>query len=328
VCRLYGIVFGPEGESKSATEIAQIMAPALIRSGRHAYGWMANVEGEVWFDKHPGAPDTAAAYDNLGQVPNEGVRWLVGHNRWATHGSPEDNRNNHPLQHGNFIGVHNGVLRNHEEILEVTGREDPKTAVDSEAIFAALNKWGHRKGLRRIVGDMVAVYSNLQLPNTLHIARSNGRPLVYAFTKAGSFIFASEAQAIRKTGLEIDRMFNLTQNMLIRVKEGKVTERIQFAPIPKAKPKAKPIAPRMSDEEWQKTLTRLRSGGQRTSLESPHLRRSYEERKRRGELTAQDANGRFGDYDNTVGLYFYRGQYMSEKEYISQVMDDLNMDIK
>lgn len=47
-----------------------------------------------------------------------GALALIGHCRWATHGSPADNRNNHPHPAGRGWIVHNGVVFNHGELAE------------------------------------------------------------------------------------------------------------------------------------------------------------------------------------------------------------------
>lgn len=59
---------------------------------------------------------------------------FLGHCRAGTVGDKEDNANNHPIKIGNLVGIHNGVIRNHEVIFEkLECKRDGK--VDSEAIF-------------------------------------------------------------------------------------------------------------------------------------------------------------------------------------------------
>lgn len=230
MCRIWGVSYGPEGpegEAWTPTEFAQILFPALTRGGPHAYGWMDWSGGtDVGVVKATGRADSPKAIRSM-DIPAES-KWVVAHTRWATHGSPEYLGNNHPIRHGDIIGVHNGVLANHERILEQTGREDPKAVVDSEAIFAAVNAWGVRPGLLKVQGNMVAVMVDLRHPDTIVLAKSYGRPLVLATTDAGSLLWASELQALEALGIPLHNVEELGQYSLLRVKEGKVIQRTTY----------------------------------------------------------------------------------------------------
>lgn len=232
MCGIVGICYGPhgpEGEDWSPTELAQIMFPSVVHRGPHAFGWMSWSEKDEHIDivKLQGRADDKA---NLAEVEiNPSARWWVGHVRFATHGSPSVMANNHPIAHGDIVGVHNGILRNYASILAETGREDEAAQVDSEAIFAAVNKHGIRAGLRRVEGDMVSVFAHVERPATLNIARSYGRPLHYATTKAGSLIFASEPGIIKGTGMETGTLVDLHgRYQILKVRHGRVKERIQY----------------------------------------------------------------------------------------------------
>jgi glucosamine 6-phosphate synthetase-like amidotransferase/phosphosugar isomerase protein len=230
MCRIWGVMYGPggaEAEPWTPTELAQIMFPALVRRGPDAWGWMS-WDGKEHLDiyKFPGRCDTADALESM--TLDDDPKWIVGHTRKATHGDPKLNRNNHPLHHGNVVGVHNGVLRNHAEILAVTGRQDPLTEVDSEAIFSAVNKWGPLRGLRRIRGDMVTVFVDIRDPRTLFIAKSAGRPLVLASTTTGAIYFASEEQALNSLGIDFEAISPISPNRMLTLQGGLVTSRRQI----------------------------------------------------------------------------------------------------
>jgi hypothetical protein len=183
----------------------------------------------ITYDKWAGRSDTHDAMDNVYYGVKEDANWWVGHVRFLTLGSADNRNNNHPIPHGNIIGVHNGVLDNHETILKQTGRQDPDTQVDSEAIFAAVNKWGPKKGLRKIKGKMVAVFADGRSPHRLRIARSHSRTLYVAWTEQGNFIFGSERQPIEDLTIESDIKFrkfsNVGEYRLITVQDGEITQR-------------------------------------------------------------------------------------------------------
>jgi hypothetical protein len=183
----------------------QLMFPAIVHRGRHSWGYMYHEQGQAevdYFVKQGSATHPDAVADMVIDA-KQPVSWLGAHVRFATNGKPEYLPNNHPILHGNILGIHNGVLRDWRPIIAQTGREDPKAEVDSEAIFAAVNKWGVMAGLKKIKGDMVTAFVDTREPGVLYIARTFGRPLWYGHTKAGSLVWASEPQVITQTGLEL-----------------------------------------------------------------------------------------------------------------------------
>ncbi len=264
MCGIIGVSYGPGGpdsEEWTPEELAQIMFPCIIHRGRHAWGWMSYNEKEdaISVQKYCGAADTPQAMQLMAVDPN--AKWWVGHVRYATHGKPELDYNNHPIIHGSIVGVHNGVLRNHEEILKETGREDSRALVDSEAIFAAVFKWGVMDGLKKVRGDMVTVFANANHPKTLYVARSHGRQLYLARTKAGSLIFASEPQVIEATDVRINSMSQIREHRLLKIRNGKIKERLDLpAPIVK---QSELVVPRRVVPSLENHMVRGKQQGQR-----------------------------------------------------------------
>lgn len=231
MCGIFGVSYGPGGaaaEEWSPTEFAQQMFPAIVHRGPHAFGWMSyNPETGIDIVKYQGRV-TDPGNTALITLDDE-CAWFVGHVRFATNGDPSYLGNNHPLVHGGVVGVHNGVLRGWEAILKRTGREDDKAEVDSEAIFAAVNKWGVKDGLKRIDGNMVAVFAETSHPEVLHIARTYGRPLVYCTTPSGALIFASECCVIDSCGISHGEYVELTGRYRhLTVSQGIITSRAQY----------------------------------------------------------------------------------------------------
>jgi predicted glutamine amidotransferase len=230
MCRIFGVSYGDTPEDLSPGEIAERLFPAFVEGGPHAYGYMQYQDGEgITFDKWEGRADTEQALDRAYYGIKDDARWFVGHLRFFTLGSPSNPNNNHPIPHGRILGVHNGVLDNHNDILRNTGREDEDTQVDSEAIFAAVNKWGPKKGLRKIKGKMVAVFVDARTPDRIRIARSHSRSLFVGWTKKGNMIFGSEKLPLEELSIdseiEFTKFSNVGEYRLLTIQNGLITQR-------------------------------------------------------------------------------------------------------
>lgn len=115
---------------------------------------------------------------------------FLGHNRLATKGKV-NTLNAHPYQYGHIIGAHNGTLDTSswkalEEIIGFT------TDVDSQAIFAAIEKVGIEETVKHMQGAWALVWVDTN-ENTLNFLRNKQRPFWLAFDSKFERIFwASE----------------------------------------------------------------------------------------------------------------------------------------
>ena len=67
------------------------------------------------------------------------AKFIIGHNRLATHGKAHDNNNNHPFTSTRFTWAHNGIISNYDEINKKY-KLKYKGDVDSGIIGLALEK--------------------------------------------------------------------------------------------------------------------------------------------------------------------------------------------
>lgn len=78
------------------------------------------------------------AYQDLFSHIGSQTSLILGHTRQPTKGTPQFYKNNHPIQVGNFVGIHNGHINNDDDLFE--GKTYQRQAqVDSEIIFQLLN---------------------------------------------------------------------------------------------------------------------------------------------------------------------------------------------
>ncbi len=158
------------------------------KRGRDATGFVARTEpfknpmaSDVVLSKQPVPARRFVADDSSWRaLRHRRCSMVLGHVRFATHGSPEQSFNNHPLvgRRGLYL-VHNGVLSGHEANAERLGLE-LTTGCDSETILrlaeAQHPSLGLNDALRELSGSMTAVVYNSS-SDWLYFARNAGRPL-------------------------------------------------------------------------------------------------------------------------------------------------------
>jgi len=188
MCGIFGFI-SSEGQGP---EVARLRRIALVTQSRgdHAFGlaWL-DEDGRLQTFKRPGP--AKACLDELDRCRSAVV--MVGHCRFATHGSPRDNRNNHPHAAGAGFLVHNGVIHNHQQLLRRYGLEQ-RSQCDSEVLGLLMARCAGSIVQRsawaanQVHGDlaMLGVWRN---PARLLVTR-RGRPLCFGQGRDG-FYFAS-----------------------------------------------------------------------------------------------------------------------------------------
>lgn len=203
MCGIFGFITR-QGEGP---EIARLRRLALITQtrGEHAFGlaWL-NSDGAIETFKRPGPAQNYL--DELERCRDAII--VIGHCRYATHGSPADNRNNHPHPVGAGQFVHNGVVHNHEDLVERYGLR-PQTQCDSEVLGLLMVRCPGTSNQRaawaanQALGDL-AMLAVWRKPARLLVAR-RGRPLHFGQAAHG-YYFASLPEGLPgRPGVVTDR---------------------------------------------------------------------------------------------------------------------------
>lgn len=143
-------------------------------------------------------------------------RVYLGHCRAGTSGDKEDNENNHPIKINNLIGVHNGVIKNHDVIFKNLGcKRDGK--VDSESIFRLFDHYT-KNGKEPFTLDMIQEIVN-KLDGHFAVTMFNadnleqipvfrdGRPVEFILIrKYGILLAVSEAKFWNRVYFRYERM--------------------------------------------------------------------------------------------------------------------------
>lgn len=143
------------------------------------------------FDKDVGTPYDLWGYGQSHMFDMKGLtkklyHTMIGHNRAATVGSVT-RRNAHPFDFSNIIGVHNGSLRDTDDLID-----NKKFAVDSESMFNTINAVGIQKAWSMFNGAASIVWWDRE-EGTLNFARNGERPMYFAHSKnKDKLYFASE----------------------------------------------------------------------------------------------------------------------------------------
>src|SRR5918998_1004090 len=230
MCGIAGYSLEP-GAGIARTLAAQALLTGIAERGADAVGYAHRGphRSAVVHKRRSGA---SALLSELA-VPQDSSEVLV-HVRDYTKGHPTIESNNHPVCHGDVVGIHNGIIVNDEEIFATHGieRDQPEMSVDSEAIFALAEALGARaETLEELRGSMAAAWMHAREPGVVYLARGVGRPLWVGTSPEGVF-FASTKHA-----LEVCEYFmrlplrkrELEEGTLVRLEQGRESRCERFA---------------------------------------------------------------------------------------------------
>ncbi len=149
---------------------------------------------------------------NLAFGMNRGPQWVMLHTRASTHGSPEENKNNHPLMGHKLALCHNGVVYNKDEVLKLYNTVAQRE-VDTEAILIALKNGGINAVSKHLKGSMSISWAK---GKTMHLWTNGQSPLVIGELYNGDFMYASTDELLMTTNLKFKNVYDAKKGHLYK----------------------------------------------------------------------------------------------------------------
>jgi glucosamine 6-phosphate synthetase-like amidotransferase/phosphosugar isomerase protein len=228
MCGIAGFNFS-EQERINPAELSQNLFLEIIKRGRDATGiaYLDNADNK--FRVRKAAIPATKFFPALKEMPAD-VTNAILHTRWATKGSPENSKNNHPIIQGKVVGVHNGHLSNDDALFRHLSSVERRGQVDSEAAFALLGNTRHHPTdvLGTLEGRAALAWLDVRDRIALHLARCEQSPLAIGQTRHGSLIFASTIDHLHKaclyTNVKLAWADELDEGMYLKIKNGVIHE--------------------------------------------------------------------------------------------------------
>ena len=221
MCGITGMVLGKKNRSGEDLEwlrekFCRLMVATEVRGTDATGAFIVNKSGIEYYK----APEPSSEvvlkpewWGLMDKISDETLA-VIGHTRFATEGNPEDNDNNHPICIDKIIGVHNGIIRNHQEMKDKYGSVSAPE-VDSAAIFTTIAvKSGNRatntdiiaNSLEELEGDMAIVLADARRTDSIFVARDSGRPLVFTNNHHRKVLFMASTPEILEEGLGTEEL--------------------------------------------------------------------------------------------------------------------------
>jgi len=190
MCGLFGFV-SKSGQRPSLKTLQNIARITEAR-GPHAFGF-AWIDGSGRLRSFKQSGRITHSLELLAMAAD--ARFLIGHTRFATQGSPENNTNNHPHPVDGGWLVHNGMIRTYHQLVEQWGLH-PVSECDSEVLGLLIEQLPGTLLERTRDAAVLAGDSNLALatlwrsPDRL-IALRAGNPLALGEDRVGWYFASS-----------------------------------------------------------------------------------------------------------------------------------------
>ncbi|MBD3290034.1 hypothetical protein GF337_14595 [candidate division KSB1 bacterium] len=209
MCGLSAIFLSPQKRTMLQWDkLREIFTECLLANeekGREACGiGIVYREGHQIIYKQPISASEfvkTSKYQEILSLLSQNTIALLGHTRKPTKGNRYNYSNNHPIHSGHIIGIHNGHIKNDDQLFSEYPIER-SAEVDSEVIFQLIHQAdpkmmdlhqyiGYLKAnIRKLKGNYTFIYNDNRVPNRFVVIKKN-RPLSYHWDKSYRSLFFS-----------------------------------------------------------------------------------------------------------------------------------------
>ena len=207
MCGIAG--FYRQGNKKLTPDDVRQLLVTLQQRGTDATGMAWKIGNEVKVIKAPLKAEEFVNLPQFSQSVNEvcDAQWALFHTRQATHGSPKEDNNNHPIVNSKGLIIHNGMVSIAEEFTDAQGQ------TDTEQMLLCLQKYGF-KGIARVYGSLAIAYVDFSRPDRFYLY-AHTSPIAYSRSD-NLFLFASTVNILKSVYQGVG-FFVLPHNRVFRV---------------------------------------------------------------------------------------------------------------
>lgn len=154
---------------------------------------------------------------------------LLGHVRAATVGDKTDITSAHPWDFGSIVMMHNGTLKNYEELAEKYNIPKEDWKVDSQVLGIAIKKNFDSNEPFKVLSEYVgaaAVIIHHKERNSLFVYRDDQRTLSYGYMNDTDLYISSEEDILEVIGCSNIKSFDPFK--VHEIKEGKIVAKMKI----------------------------------------------------------------------------------------------------
>ena len=220
MCGLAGLILGRRRRTRRmighlGDQFKKLLVESEARGTDASGAAVIRADGLVHVYKRPmpaGELVREVGFRNLMSLVDGDTTAVLGHARFATVGSEENNLNNHPIEAGSVIGTHNGTIINADRLFQVW-RLPRSAQVDSEVFFRVaenaiddfkIDLGRLKRRLRVFKGSMTAVFTTIYDPEKIIVAKGD-KPLFARINHELDAVFYASSKAFLNRVLGMGR---------------------------------------------------------------------------------------------------------------------------